>query len=235
MDEHHDEWSELLSEHLDGSLSPEQALGMETHLRECDACTRLLGELSQVRDAARGLEDRPPARDLWPSIRGAIQPAVLEDTGGASPAQHRGWGLVRRRVTLSLAELSLAAALVTIAAGGAAWALRPLTRTAPAPTAGPSGAPASFAGTPVVQGPEGSSGDLEALRALLAQDRDRLSPRTVRILEKNLDLIDRAIRESTDALAQDPENPFLEEHLRRAYERRAEYLQEATALLETAG
>jgi hypothetical protein len=53
----------------------------------------------------------------------------------------------------------------------------------------------------------------------------------VRILEKNLAVIDRAIRESVAALAVDPGNEFLVDHLEGAYRRKVDYLREATALL----
>ena len=54
----------------------------------------------------------------------------------------------------------------------------------------------------------------------------------MRILERNLALIDRAIRESVEALALDPGNAFVEDYLWRSYERKVSYLRDATALLD---
>ena len=68
------------------------------------------------------------------------------------------------------------------------------------------------------------------LEAALSEARDRLDPNTVRILEKNLAVIERAIVESRQALALDPENEYLRQHLDRAVERKRDYLEEATSI-----
>ncbi len=69
------------------------------------------------------------------------------------------------------------------------------------------------------------------MEVLLAQHSDRIEEETVRILEKNLGIIDQAIRESVRALQSDPGNPFLEKHLARSVESKATYLREATAFV----
>ena len=230
----HGEWTLLLSEYLDGTLPPDRAMRVDEHLGACSTCAAVLAELTEVVSRAKRLEDRDPPRDLWPSVREELARApVIRLEPAADVPRRTPRSFARRRVTLSLAQLSLAASLVTLLAGGAAWALRPLA--AGSGTAILAVSPSEGIATLADTGTDRSGGsELELLERTLAGERDRLSPHTVRILEKNLDLIDRAIREATDALAVDPENPFLEEHLRRAHERRAEYLREATALLDAA-
>ena len=78
------------------------------------------------------------------------------------------------------------------------------------------------------------SSQIEELEQILQGARASLDPNTVRILEKNLALIDQAIRESVEALALDPENEFVEDYLRRSYERKVDYLRGATALVALA-
>ena len=75
---------------------------------------------------------------------------------------------------------------------------------------------------------------LISLCQVLAEARTRLDPGTVRILEKNLQVIERAIDDSKRALAVDPENAFLKDHLAGAYREKASYLREATDLVEHA-
>ncbi|KPJ79232.1 MAG: hypothetical protein AMS19_11625, partial [Gemmatimonas sp. SG8_23] len=62
--------------------------------------------------------------------------------------------------------------------------------------------------------------------------REVLDPNTVRILERNLSVIEQAIEDSRQALAQDPENEFLAAHLERVYERKLSYLREAARVAE---
>ena len=74
------------------------------------------------------------------------------------------------------------------------------------------------------------SEELARLEALLSEHRDELDPNTVRILEKNLAIIDRAIEESGEALAGDPGNEYLREHLDRAVRRKVDYLRDASLI-----
>ena len=55
------------------------------------------------------------------------------------------------------------------------------------------------------------------------------------MLERNLSVIEQAITDSQRALALDPENDFLSEHLERVYERKLTYLRDAARVIEWAG
>jgi len=70
------------------------------------------------------------------------------------------------------------------------------------------------------------------LERILQEQRDRLDPRTVRVLERNLQAIDEAIRQSRQALEADPANPFLNSHLTDARQRKLELLRRAALLTE---
>jgi anti-sigma factor RsiW len=52
---------ELLTEFLEGGLTPEESRRLEAHLSSCDACSELLKSLRTVRAAAR-----TPAADAVP-------------------------------------------------------------------------------------------------------------------------------------------------------------------------
>jgi anti-sigma factor RsiW len=68
------------------------------------------------------------------------------------------------------------------------------------------------------------------LRKALAKERDRLDPATVRALESNLAIIDLAIDQAKRALAADPANTYVKEHLAETMRRKVELLQRATQL-----
>jgi hypothetical protein len=101
------------------------------------------------------------------------------------------------------------------------------------------GAEASFPGAvgPVsneLQPAAGLADELRLLEELLASARETLDPGTVLVLERNLNAIEAAIGASRDALALDPGNDFLMEHLDRMYQRKLLYLQDAVRVAEWA-
>ena len=88
----------------------------------------------------------------------------------------------------------------------------------------PDGAPAAWSGD--------ASYDLviARLEQLLAEHRTALDTATVRVLEKNLEIIDRAIAEARAALAADPASAYLNHHLARTMRRKVDLLRQASTL-----
>jgi hypothetical protein len=141
---------------------------------------------------------------------------------------------MRAGIVMSRRQLAAAAAVVALLSAGATWALGP--GLAVRQVGAPLPAPTAVSPAAVVDGPPPAlAGELSRLEAALNAARDQLDPTTVRILEKNLDVIDRAIQDSRRALATDPANAFLKEHLERAYEQKASYLREAAGIAEWTG
>jgi hypothetical protein len=225
--------SQTLSDYLDGDLSPLEAGRLESHLEECASCSDLLRELSDVRRVARTLPERFPERDLWPGISEAIlgegsqHPKVIElHPWRQRPSEESG----RRGFRLSYFQAAAAGVILALFSGAAGAFLHgPQPTSVGVPAAGPS---------PWVElvsqaSPElgDAAREVAQMEVLLAQHSDRIEEETVRILEKNLGIIDQAIRESVRALQSDPGNPFLEKHLARSVESKATYLREATAFV----
>jgi hypothetical protein len=71
--------------------------------------------------------------------------------------------------------------------------------------------------------------DLE--RAFYAT-RDRLDPATVATVERNLAIIDDAIRQTVEALKADPGSTFLYDHLERSRRQKLDVLRQATLTLQ---
>jgi hypothetical protein len=74
------------------------------------------------------------------------------------------------------------------------------------------------------------SREIDRLRAVFAQNRYQLDPRTAAIIESNLKVIDEAIAASKAALAQDPASRFLNNQLNSALDRKLELLKTAALL-----
>src|SRR5262245_12391777 len=183
------------------------------------------------------LPEMRPARDLWPGIQARIgrvaqQPAVV--------AMDR-----RKYVSSPWPRLALAASLLMAVTVSLTWLV---ARQPAAP------ASASAGGSePVVRAvsePLGSAtGDIQKanfadaqydaavadLERILGEARDQLDPRTVMVIERNLQTIDQAIREAREALDRDPANTYLNSHLADARRRKLELLRQATALASTGG
>lgn len=72
--------------------------------------------------------------------------------------------------------------------------------------------------------------EIGSLREMLATRRSELDTATVRVLEENLTIIDRAIDQSRQALVRDPNSTFLIDHLNSALGRKVELLRTATLI-----
>jgi hypothetical protein len=66
---------------------------------------------------------------------------------------------------------------------------------------------------------------------VLEQGRGTLDTTTVRVLERNLALIDRAIADARRALAADPSNSYLNAHLAQTMRRKIDLLRQAADLV----
>lgn len=242
----HREWTDRLSDYLEGDLSRADHEAVATHVGECGACRRVLEELREVREQAGRLGPIQPPRDLWSGIAATIgAPVPQADTDGAKViALPRSAGVpavdIRhddRRFHLSSRQLAAASVALIAVSSMVTWLVGPGTgtRAAAVETAsGPVVAPVSMAATGVPL-EAGLAEELAALEAALNEAEAALDPNTVRVLERNLAVIEQAIDDSARALAQDPGNEFLAAHLERVYERKLAYLRDAARVAEWAG
>ena len=228
----HSEWTARLSDYLADELTEAEKLAREGHLAVCDEFDRALRDLARLVEQAGELGDVEPPRDLWPDISAAIDttnPQVIAFPG----ARDRVAAALPERIEISRKGLIAASvALVALTATATWWAGRP--DSAPAPIAADPAASAVFASDDG-GAPPGMAGELAVLEDVLASAREVLDPNTVRVLERNLGVIEQAIADSREALLQDPGNAFLVQHLERMYRRKLVYLQDAVRLVEFGG
>lgn len=220
-----DQWTDRLSEYLDGALDRATRGGLEAHLASCAACRATLDELRRVVARAQALDDRPPAADLWPQVAARI---------GLAPAAPSVVDLAARRArrfSFTVPQLVAAAVALVLISGGAVWlGGRAGTRgpvETPAPDEDLAPLVVNTGNQPLDAHYAAQVADLE--RAL-ERGRGRLDTTTVRVIEKNLGIIDRAIREAQSALAADPANSYLHLHLAQEMRRKLELLRQAATI-----
>jgi anti-sigma factor RsiW len=190
-----------LNEYVDGTLATHERAAVEAHLAGCAGCRAAVAELRQLVADARGLpRSIEPQRDLWGGVT-----ARLGDRGRAS-----GWW---RERTFWAGALVAAATLVL------AFGIYRLTLSPVRDGRGRVGEP----GWAAVQADYDQAE--QELAQLLATQRGRLQPSTIALVERNLDIIDAAIRESRAALARDPTNAELRSLVATASRQKVELLQ----------
>lgn len=221
MTEH---WTERLSEYVDGTLPVEDRRQVDAHLRRCDACALVVRELRTVAERASTLADRPPTQDLWPGIAAQIE------APGAAAVIDLSAVRARRRFAFTLPQLAAASiALILLSAGGTYLVRQAGPELAPV-VVQPGGSELMQValGSAAVQRYDHAVGELSQV---LEAGRQRLDPNTVRILERNLQLIDGAIAEAMQAVADDPASVYLQAHLAETMQRKLAVMRQAADLI----
>lgn len=205
-------------------MTEQRRFGESDHepLREDDILQQAIGQW----------REELPSRDLWGGIEGRIH-----STQSAEPST-QPTSLRTGRVSFTLSQMAVAASLLIAVASGVTWMI--------ARQPAPGGQAAS--NEPVIQAygvpDEETDGRIERanfadaqfdaavsdLERVLRDERGRLDPRTVLIIERNLKAIDNAINEARTALNNDPANPYLNSHLADARRRKLDLLRHATSL-----
>jgi len=168
-----------------------------------------------------------PPKDLWPGIearlrRAANAPLPVPVRITAVPERRS----LKPRISFTIPQLAAAClALVVLSAAGAFYIGRGSRK---AETASIAQLPAPAAATMVES--QDAIKDVERLRELLASRRNDLNPATVAALETSLRTIDSAIRQAQLALAADPKNPYLRDHLDDTMRRKVDLMRRATML-----
>jgi hypothetical protein len=238
----------LLDEYIDGGLAAEACGEVERHLESCAECTAEVESLLVLRSRTRDLpREIAPGRDLWPEIRARLQAAPVPRVAAPERLAGAEEGVIdlaaRRGRTLrwngAFGRAAAVIALVALSSGGTAYLLRGRA-AAPVAVAPAATSPQATGNVRLAAdrrdlatfraGAGGFEGAVEELRTTFESQRDRLSPETVKTIEQNLAIIDRAIAESRAALEKDPNDPDLPLLLSGVYRQKLELLQHAVQL-----
>jgi anti-sigma factor RsiW len=220
----HTEWTDRLSDYLDGELSDHEHRSVAAHVAGCVECSQALHELRAVVERARTLVPAELPADLWKAVADRI---AVENEG---PIATLG---MRRRFSFTWPELIAASVLLVLVSG---WAALRMNTPSSADLqvrqpgnadiqAGPDVVPASVDDTEY-------DAAVTDLQRALQSGRGQLDPATVKIVEQNLAIIDQAVDDARRALAQDPANADLSGYLQETKRRKLDLLRHAAALAE---
>jgi anti-sigma factor RsiW len=255
-----DRWTERLSEYVDGDLSDRDRAALEAHLPSCVTCRETIEDLRALVNQARVLEPSEPSVDLWPSIAARIEASSRPVTMRQRPSW-MGWRISLSLPQASLAAL----ALVAITASAMWWTVgqaprlvtrgpsvsgaRPLAvgtgPAAPSPAATSPKTSRTTSATSRMASPDDAlaaafadpqyDATIAELQNILDNERSRLDPNTVRVVEKNLRIIDRAVADARRAVVADPSSLYLREHLARVMMQKVSLLRQATQIAGAQG
>jgi Putative zinc-finger len=240
--------TDRLSDYLDGDLATEARTAIEAHLQVCAGCRLAVEDLRALAVSAAAWAEAPaiPARDFWPGIAARLSSPRATAVGAPSSAVHGGLASVtaavpvpwyRRRWSVGVPELALAASLMAAVTGAALYQRGgrpavPVAEPSPIVAEVESFGPAEAGVVPVSFADAQYDAAVRDLERVLLDQRDRLDPRTVIVLERNLRVIDEAIREAREALGADPANTLLNSHLASARRRKLDLLRRAALITE---
>ena len=223
-----DQWTERLSEYLDGELTVTEQAALEAHLPQCAECASVLAELRGVVARARALDDRPPARDLWQGVAALIgsNPAAATVPSRPEPRVLRF-----RRVSFSVPQLAAAALALMLGSGAVMYRLAAGNRSTARMAAVQPGAeiPVSVRAAAAL-GEVRIDSTMAELERALELGQGTLDTSTVRIIRQNLAIVDEAIAQARRALVSDPASVYLNTHLAGTMKRKVELLRLATQL-----
>lgn len=213
-----DQWTDRLSEYVDGDLAAGERTALEAHLVTCAACRGTLDDLRRVVSRAKALEPRAPKTDLWAGVAKRIGAGQVVDIRS------------RRRFTFNVPQLIAASiALVMLSSGGMWVALHPPQATDTAVTPVPDSL-VREANANTVKWTGRTDAAIADLQEVLKRNESRLDTSTVRVVRENLALIDRAIAQARAALKADPGNAYLNLHLADTMRRKLELLRRINAI-----
>ncbi len=219
---------EQIHELVDGTLGPIRAAELQQHLDSCPSCRALANDLQRIRDAAGALDTPRPRDHVWLQIAGRLrQEGRVHDRPEPATATRRSQYM----------WLGIAAALV-LAVGASLFMLAPRGGDTSAPTTASTPPGNASPGDSVQSGVEDlrqaerllQSG-IAKLKEGMGSDEQALPVAAASTLDKNLQILDQAIAESSAALQQEPQNVAARTSLFDALQRKISLLQDTIALM----
>ena len=228
------EYEALLDRDLEGELSLDERARADAHLASCPRCAALRADLLEIAAKAAALPVESPSRDLWDGIAARIEaPVISLGTTGEHRVGHRPHFL---RYAAAAAALIVVTAGTThvltrnVLLGDDSRAIAAREATVGEPDTAVVGAAQLVSDPQTIAADAAFDREVTRLRALLEERRPDLDSATVALLERNLDVIDRAIEESRAALAMNPGSALLNRQLQSALGKKVQVLRTAALL-----
>jgi anti-sigma factor RsiW len=242
-----EKFSDSLGTLIDGTIGPDERRALDEHLKTCAACRTLAADLRRIHDEAARLPRVEPPDALRAKVRARLEEQVKSRArwewrerlaawiSGSSPGPAFGFRLA-----------AIGSAIVIILAVVTGYVLirqraqQPATPTAGQATESTMSAPAGNASDQeVVQSVEMELRVAEehyekaiaGLEQIAKADQSSLDPQVAAVLQKNLGIIDQAIRDSRVALQSQPTSQVAQATLFEAFRRKVALLQDTITLV----
>jgi len=209
-------YAALIQDLVDGELAPAARAELEQHVAACPSCRTLLDDLREIARVAGELPLHTPRPQVWARIA-----SRLEQEQAARPTPF--W--TGARVMLAMA------ATLLVGVGASLWVLR-----APAPV---TQAAVTQSGKDLVKDVDEHLRIADAhytqaiagLEQVVKTDQGSLDPAVAETLQKNLGVIDMAIRESRQAIQTQPHSELAQTSLFEALRQKVALLEDTIALI----
>jgi len=233
----------LLSAWFEGDLGDADRRAVDSHLRECLRCAKIVRDIEGIRHDATSLPELAPTRDLWAGIAARIEAPVIDLTTRQAPArtpQRRTWQMAAAAVVLMAVSSGVTYVLTKsdqqVASSEQMTGDSITTPVAVTPDVVVPPRPSRDKGSPVLVISEAVAPEITynqeitRLRAILDQRRTSLDPSTIAVVEQSLRTIDQAIADARAALTTDASSPYLNDQLNRALEKKVSVLRRVALL-----
>lgn len=229
-----EKYQNLLSDFIDGSLTPEDHNSVETHLSVCGVCAEARSDLGAIVSFClehRGEYDAVPnERALWLRISNMIE---VESTAPSltETAEHAGWWvrLMSRSWQLSFPQLAAAATAIIIVASVVTLAgLRGFNFRGGGSNVQPSVTASNSSSLPDRYRQQQEA--IEYWNRRVELNKARWNPQMRETFDRNMSVIDAAVNDSMRQLNQNPHDEVSEEILNAALNDKKELLKEFSEL-----
>jgi len=223
----------LLSDFVDGSLTPDDQARIQAHLTTCPGCTEVHDDLVAITGFClqqRGDYDPVPnERALWQRISNIIEAEFAQGTT-AHVTLESGWWfrLMNRSWQVTFPQLAASAtALVLLVSLVSVFSIRRLTSTDGPRTAV---VQLSAIALPVSDRYRQQQQIIDYWNRRVELNKARWSPQMRQTFDSNMSVIDAAVNDSLSRLAKDPHDEVSEEILTGALNDKVELLKEFSDL-----
>ncbi|MEI6669304.1 MAG: zf-HC2 domain-containing protein [Acidobacteriota bacterium] len=216
----------LIDEWIDDRLTQPERASFESHLEGCDACRCLCDDLRAIRHTARSMRPHAPRPDVWTRI--------ARELAARTPAAPRPFW-TGARVALAMAAvmvLSVAASLVILRTPQPPSPTRTTQNGAAGAAAHPSSPDAVLDVDEHLRIADANYQQaIAGLETIVASGQASLDPVVAATLQKNLGVIDQAIRESREAIKSQPTSQLAQTSLFDALRQKVALLEDTIALI----
>jgi hypothetical protein len=217
---------DALGEYIDGTLPDDRRTLLDAHLAECDSCRALASDLSQIRSRARELPALPVPDAIWTQIASKISQAST--AGTPVPARRSPIAAFFHRFASPVPAFA-AIALVAFALV-MSYTMWPRT---PVPAPGHATDPNLVLSVEneLRLATEHYEKAIAGLEQIAKTGEGNLDPQVAATLQRNLTVIDTAIKESKQVLGSQPGSQLAQESLFDAFRRKVALLQDTVTLI----